>query len=857
MAWLGGAPSPPAEPLSVEVSGCARISKGPVCHLDPNEPLHLWLPGTVERPVDVRLNAAPVQVETSTTARGLRAWVPRPVAGALTVVDVEGRRWQLELELETTPPELEDARRWAERGDAAALRRLEGSEPRVRAEVELLLARLDRRRGAFRDALDHQARSAQIAEDAGEWSLLAKARFARAYALAFDVFEIDAARRELRLLEGLDRRVPEVSAYRPYYRALLSLQVSDLAAANQDLRLADRRARELGLDELVRFVEERRAAIDVELGDFDSASARLRPILEWARTSNDPCLESAMATNLGWALLLQRRQQRGAADDPKPALRRALELWTGPCPSRRDVANARVNLAFAALQARDFDEARSWLEAVEPEHLPAQSRLDYLEGEARIALASGRLAEASALARRLVMRARATARPSDIYRGLVLAAEVAEGQGRWLEARRARVSAEKALDELSVQVPLVGARHAFLAARDDNVRRLTALWLREGRPRAAIDAIRRARSRSLGWARVSQALSRLPREATARWNALIGEYRRVRRDLDRDLEQEWGLAASELKAARARREQLRARLDALLAEALDLLPAAPQDRSPEPGVLDLGWIRLRDRVVLWGSLGSDAFSHSLGSEAELEDLPGPVGRRLERASRVRLHPYGSLGRRDLHMVRWGGEPLAALVPTVYALDLDFEPADRPIEAALVLIDPAGNLERADEEARLVVDALTAQALSVDYAGRWTPDVEATRQRIAVADWFHFGGHGSWTPDDPLSGGLALGGGTRLGIGDILTLPRAPSVVVMTSCEAGRSAGRGGESVGIAHAFAIAGAQLVVAPSRPVSDVDAFRFAEAFYRASGSVLGRYREAMSRLGASAAAFRVYEP
>jgi len=841
--------------LSVAFSGCERIVAGPVCHVAPDRALHLWVPGGRPDDLEVHIDGAPVAAETATAAAGLRVRLPSPKPGRLDVRDRDRGTWKLALEPARVPPQLEQARRWAAERDADALKRVEPDSPRVAVEVRLMLARLAGRQGDFRTAFEHRAEAARLADAAGEWSLLARARFAQAYALTLDLVDLDAAQRELRRLDGLADRVPEVSAYRPYYRALARLEASDLAAAARDLRASEQRARELGLETLARSVEERRAAIDLDLGDFDAAAARLRDLLEWARSRGDPCVESVMATNLGWALLLRQRHRPEAAPSPEPVLRRALALSTGPCASEREAANARVNLAFAALQSGAIDRAARWLGAVRPEHLHAKARFDWMEMEARVALSRRALGESSAWADRLLLRARVSARPSKLFRAHVLEADVLEARGHARDARRARQRAENVLDQVAVQVPLVGARHAFLAARDDNVRELTRLLLNEGRAAAALDVIRRARSRSLGRARISQALARLGPTDRDRWDALIGEYRKLRRALDRDIEADWSRARSQLEAARARRTAQRARLESLLTEALDLLPSAAVEPEPKQSILRLAWIHLEAKTVVIGRRGSDAFATAWDDASSR--LPEAAVRRLDASRVVHLHPYGALANRDLHMLTAGGVPLAERIPTVYALDLTDERPDERLRSALVVVDPNGDLETGPEERRLVVSALEQDELHVSSVDDLATRLEALRPRIARADWFHFGGHGQWSPDDPMAGGLALAEGTQLGIGDILTLRRAPAVVVLTSCEAGRPAGRGGESVGIAHAFAIAGARFVVAPSREVRDDLAHRFAHAFYRAAGSVLERYREAISALGPESAPFRVFVP
>jgi hypothetical protein len=837
-------------------AGCARISDGPVCHLGPSDELRIFVPGP-SRDVRLLLDGEPQAVRTATVPDGVRASLRGLGEGTLelrTDDDSKHRPWSLELRTLETPSVLETAQRLAEQQDRAGLSRLVPHTHWVAVERELLLARVARRQSEVERALRHQERAATRAERSGELSLYVKARLAKSHALAFELHDLAAARRELELLEPIRSRVPDLEAYAPYYRAIVRLEAGDITGAIADLRRSETWARRLGLTALLRYIGERRATIDLALGHRTAGISRMRELLRAAADRGDGCEESILATNLTWALV----SSCGAAcvDEARRVGRHALELSTTACPDASDAANDRTNLALAALHAGELDEARRWLDAVDAAAMSTQFRLGLLEVEARVALARGEVSAAFPFARRLIAEAEAASRAHGIYRGHVLMADLFSRAGRSSRALEARQKAEAVLDRMALRVPLIGARHAFLTARDDNVRELVDLLVEAGHPKAAMDALRRARARSFGWARISPAIARLPPARLERWSALIGAYRDQRRALDRAAEADWTLAASELKAARARRAGLKARLEALLTEALDLLPSV-RVRAPPPSqraTLHLGWVRLASGPIVLGVLDDDAFVVPWEGG---DRLPDAVAQRLGRADRVRLHPYGDFVERDLHALKWRNAPLAARVPVAYALDLSDDPGFPPLRAALVVVDPEGALERGRAEADLVRAGLRPTGMRVDLLRPARVDVGRLREALGRADWFHFGGHGSYDPADPWSGGLALGDAARLGLGDILTLPKAPSVVVLTSCEAGRSAARGGEAMGIAHALVSAGARFVVGPSRRVSDEAAFRFAQAFYRASGSPSARYREAFTAMGSEAAPFRVFAP
>ena len=77
--------------------------------------------------------------------------------------------------------------------------------------------------------------------------------------------------------------------------------------------------------------------------------------------------------------------------------------------------------------------------------------------------------------------------------------------------------------------------------------------------------------------------------------------------------------------------------------------------------------------------------------------------------------------------------------------------------------------------------------------------------------------------------MPLAAGQSLTVGDLLAWPAAPSLVVLSSCEAARR-GHEGDATGLslAHAFVLGGARAVIAPSRPVDDALAAETMRAFY-----------------------------
>ena len=99
-----------------------------------------------------------------------------------------------------------------------------------------------------------------------------------------------------------------------------------------------------------------------------------------------------------------------------------------------------------------------------------------------------------------------------------------------------------------------------------------------------------------------------------------------------------------------------------------------------------------------------------------------------------------------------------------------------------------------------------------------------------AHLMHFSGHATSTGLAGLESGLALVGGDRLEVRDVLAMSRGPRIAVLMGCETGRVEGIYGSRMHLAAAFIVAGSQYVVATSQPVDDASAASFSAEFYRA---------------------------
>jgi CHAT domain-containing protein len=209
---------------------------------------------------------------------------------------------------------------------------------------------------------------------------------------------------------------------------------------------------------------------------------------------------------------------------------------------------------------------------------------------------------------------------------------------------------------------------------------------------------------------------------------------------------------------------------------------------------------------------------------------------LHDAARLRIAAYGALDRVDFHALPWEGRPLVASLPVAYAVDAPgpapaLAPTNPATPRALLVADPLDDLPAARREITRAAAALAQRGWRVDRID----GADATHAKVRAAldapdlALFHYAGHALFEGRDGWESGLPLAAGGWLTVGDLLALPRSPDLVILSGCETARTADAArAEGLGLAQAFALAGARGVVATTRPVRDDLAPALIAAFY-----------------------------
>jgi tetratricopeptide (TPR) repeat protein len=768
-------------PLEVAYAGCnAVLSPGPVCVLQRNRSLSLWVEAPREAKIDIRSEGRLLEASGETVQNG--QWF------SLTI-----------------PPQ-------AQRIDVLV------RAGRGRGSWSLAVAGPEALTGSSRDLLD------EVTE-----------KMLRVHN-AIDRLQLAAAREMLSSLRLPPEAPAESRIAVLYYQGLLAEKEGDYRSALTETQKAVEIAERLKLN-LRRWIAEEQMALLLRGVGRTREAAELFERLRRTAQSADACYEAQLLANQAWATLLSREAGERLGD-PTPLFEQALATYqTCPSFSLDKRVNLLTNLALSQLQEGRLDRAKDLLDEareLEP-HPPLPQTLWWLDLEARIALQEEQPAEALRLFERLEELARGTSSPDGQLRAVF---GQARSQRSLKEETAALVTlrrAEELLDEQSLQVPIHEGRETFMATRQAIVSLHVEILLDQGRTAEALDVARHSRSRMLRQLERSDRLASLPPDRRSRWERLLTHYQERRAALEERAQDDGRLPADQLRREQAARQAEMESLKEILDQAFLMLDDAPGARDealppPRPGELLLTWCPLSRGWVGFAANGRTIATYRFDLPGGALLLPGELSRRLllpfreeiAKAPRLRILPAGPLQGVDFHALPFEGDVLLARRPVVYGLDLPVprgsaQPTGR---RALLVADPRDDLPGTLSEARTVRKALedgphpwrTEELQSRDASA------EAVRRRLTQVDLLHYAGHGTYSGFGGWDSSLLLAGATRLTLGDLLALDRVPAWVVLSGCDTGRTSIEiPVESLGLAHAFLLAGSRAVIASVRPADD----------------------------------------
>ncbi|HEY4184233.1 MAG TPA: CHAT domain-containing protein [Polyangia bacterium] len=841
----------PRRPVVVEWAGCAGIRKGPVCELGTGRALTLWI-------ADDDWTASKWSLATDRgvvipriedgVEGGRRLTVAVPAGARRVELDEDGgpARWSLTIAEAPSRPAVEHLLAEGHGGKyAEALAGLEalraGTPPDERGPVDaaigrmaLALGNVPRAEPAFRASIAAATADGRIADvvrdsDALFWAFVTlQQRYSEARTLLEEMTPFAA-------------RYPAGRVWLEHDGGLLAGDTADVRTALDKFREAARWARRLGRATMEENAADEVARVLTRVGRSEDAVA----IQKRLAAPVDPCARATRTLNLAEALMEQ------AVQLPSPAHRAEAAAALGAartvseaCPDLVHRTLAIVDAADYALEAHDDDEARRLVEELEaqaPEKdlVRACRRADVL-GRWKLHQRDAR--GALAVFEQNIPAARALDLLDETFRGEVGAGRALLALGRRGAAVPRLKRAQQLLEQMLRGIPLAEGRGSFLGGHLDGIRYLVGALVEGGAASEALRVARWTRSVELTQAARLNRLADLSPEARRRWDGALERYQRIRRDIERQAEDDWKVPRAALAGLRAERQSRAEQARAILDDAYRLLVgvnrtderalSSPTDDEaylaffPGPE----GWFAFVARA---GSVTAHPFAEGLlASEQTARAVLSLVGPRLGDARRVRLLPFGAADRLDWQAVVWKDRPLRASMEVEYGLDVGMEA--KPIAAAessrtaLVISNPTGDLMGARPEGDAVAKAL--RGWNVTRLDGPAATREATLLALPKTRLLHYAGHARRSGAEGLTTALILNGDGRVELGDLLASPSVPELVVLSACESASTEAGQPSLMGLAQAFIAAGSRAAIAPTREVRDDSARAFVSAFYAA---------------------------
>jgi tetratricopeptide (TPR) repeat protein len=852
------------DPLAVAWAGCALVRTGPVCELGGSpRTLTLWIAGDEWSRAKAVIASDKGEIKPRVEEGiegGTRLTVEVPAgASRLEVRNREGAtRWSLAIGETKRGPLEEEIDRLVKLGrtgkyadalaglDALFARTPASQQGPVHAAIgrmALGLGNVERAEPAFRASIAAAEADGRVSDvvrggDALLWALVSlRQRYAD-------------ARRLLEHMATFGAQYPEGRISIEKGGAMLAADTADIRTALERYRSVVREARRLGRTSMEANAADDCARMLTRLGRAEEAIVVQKKL----PAPVDSCARAMRAINLSEAYMARASGHVARAVDPEVvAALAAARTATDACPDKNRRLLAVVNAADYALDAQSADSG-DVMELVkvlmaappEPDVLRSSRRADVL---GRWLLSQRKPAAALAIFEAQIPSARALGLLEETFRGEIGSGRALAALGRKREAIARFEQAQQLLEQMLLGIPLGEGRGTFIGGHDSGVRYLVNALVDGGNERRALQVARWIRSVELAHAARLDRLAALPADARRRWDDALERYHHIRRDIEREAADDWKLPRTELALRQNERKDRSTQARAALDEAYRVL-VAPDAADPralaEPTRDEIyvalfpapdGWLvfaQTRERVIArrLARLDVDSEAAAARTGAAVLAMIDPV---LAGARRVRLFPYASADFIDWASAPWRGRPLLASVEVEYGLDIGAP--DRPHaasresqRAALVIANPTGDLPGAGAEAEAVVAALPGWDVTRLEGSAATR--EATLGALPRARLLHYGGHARAVDGDgmPFSSALVLSGNARVELGDLLAAPGVPELVVLSACEAARTAAGTPSLMGLAQAFVAAGARGAIAPTRAVGDADARRFVAAFYGA---------------------------
>ncbi len=809
----------PVEQWSPEFSGCHQVHRDNLCIYSPGSNLNFWL----EKPpagCQWALDSQEVDSQKTPEFSGFIYRIKVPAGHTKLSLECVG---ETVFQLHLKEKGVEDrwfikARKLTRAGKyQKAEEILQQQLPKLseskKNKALSQLARVYLRSGRFKDSVNLLEKTRRNHHLDGNFSQASRDSLAQAFTLGTSLGELSKAK-ELLEKDPLVTITSEGKARRPYYLALVLRDLGRLRDSLALLRTAWEYATKIEMVHLSRMILQVEADILTHLGEHALAQKRFEDALKISRT---PCERVIVLINKGWLSYISMRS--GAREAWQQARANMLS-----CTSHYRANNLNLNLGLEAIQREKPLLAQEYLSAMdEAQKLPPRLKLWnlYAQGQLEALLGKYRSSLKSYLSLQKI-----DSLSEDIelsWRTLVAISELGPSLGKAGWQEKYLTEAEELLNQSSAKVPLHMGRGAFSLQHSQSAQKLLELLRKQGRFKEAFGVAYHSIARSKYIKRTEIALQSISPEERPEWETAIRNYRKARSELETDAQQDERRSLKQrMHAQKTRREKMSA-LNADLERALRQITRAPKGMpKPSPDIAEIVIHRLPEGFMVLARRGENiegAYFRHLS-----QDLFQPLEVTITEAKAVVLMTDVELERWDLQQFPWRGQALALQKPVLHAQTLHRRGQWRQ-DKALIVADPQKDLPYAAKEMNWLRKVLPSFPFSSEVLFGHSARREAFLNHLSQVQLLHYAGH--IEKDFGWASGLNLADG-RFNAGDFLSVHPVPSFVVLSSCDAAAVGERDRSLLSPAQALLSAGAEVVMAPSRPVEDLLAERFVRAFY-----------------------------
>ncbi|TQV87940.1 CHAT domain-containing protein [Aliikangiella coralliicola] len=639
--------------------------------------------------------------------------------------------------------------------------------------------------------------------------------------------------------------------YRTFYTAHLNSYLGEIRLAESRYFEAQKIAHKFNLEREEIDTEHMHSRILVNSGKFAEAIAIRKEIINKIPDAWSDCRKAKYHNGLGWAQnQLLETQPSTKNNSPLPALTHSLQLLEKSCPkTSTDRINVLINLSKYHYLENELDAAYGRLEQVKKieTQFSYQQKLEILELEALFELAQNNYDASIVIFEQLWRLADQVKYSNFLLKALVGIAKAHEGKGEADSAIVYYERAEQLVFNNTLSIPVTGSQPEFLASKVNFSYRYVDLLSRSGKMREALEKARKFRSHWLSSIFKMNQLAVGNLAQNREWITLVSRIKRLRKSIIAQQTLEWSLPFDQIDNANRLLEEQKLKLATLFDESVRLVNSANLSTEfhfgePKENELFLffypitnGWIgfsyeqtEMKSHLI---QLNENQSANHAQMASEWVDV---FSQSIDEAKTVIVFPFGEMKSVDFRTIPYKDANLFRYKNVLYGVDLKRlqlgKDRDHISNQSLIVANSLGDLKETELEAKSIENFIARKNWRSKTLTNEETVIEEVKQKLQEVQHFHYAGHVFSTEDYLSQYQIPLTKNVNLNSTDILMLKRVPRWVVLSACNSstpGRMTST--ESLGLAHAFVIAGSEQVIATSKPVADKQAKLLMTQFYQ----------------------------